>query len=141
MREQTPGRIALASRLRRDDWMRLVGQQHIIGKDKMLYRAIKADTVEFHYFYGPREPEKRHCKGHCNTTSAECLDHAIPRENKTGRMSLRRRRTIRECTAKSDMFIEFLMRSTAQQGTAGLSPSVCGDGTCLIKLVQRRNIL
>ena len=30
-----------------------VGQQHIIGKDKLLYRAIKADKLGSLIFYGP----------------------------------------------------------------------------------------
>ena len=33
----------LASRLRPTTLEEVVGQQHIIGKDKLLYRAIKAD--------------------------------------------------------------------------------------------------
>ena len=33
----------LASRLRPSTLEEVVGQQHIIGKDKLLYRAIKAD--------------------------------------------------------------------------------------------------
>jgi putative ATPase len=31
----------------------VVGQEHIIGKDKMLYRAIKADKLSSIIFYGP----------------------------------------------------------------------------------------
>ena len=31
----------------------IVGQQHIIGKDKLLYRAIKADRLESIILYGP----------------------------------------------------------------------------------------
>ena len=37
----------LASRLRPTTLEEVVGQQHIIGKDKLLYRAIKAD--KFYY--------------------------------------------------------------------------------------------
>ena len=45
----------LASRTSaQDTWMRSVGQQHIIGKDKLLYRAIKADKLQLRYdLYGP----------------------------------------------------------------------------------------
>ena len=39
----------LASRLRPTTLEEVVGQQHIIGKDKLLYRAIKADKAELHY--------------------------------------------------------------------------------------------
>lgn len=35
----------LASRLRPETLDEVVGQQHIIGKDKLLYRAIKADKI------------------------------------------------------------------------------------------------
>ena len=43
----------LASRLRPRTLEEVVGQQHIIGKDKMLYRAIKADKLGSVIFYGP----------------------------------------------------------------------------------------
>ena len=43
----------LAARLRPTRLEEVVGQQHIIGKDKLLYRAIKADKVSSLIFYGP----------------------------------------------------------------------------------------
>ena len=43
----------LASRLRPRTLEEVVGQQHIIGKDKLLYRAIKADKIGSIIFYGP----------------------------------------------------------------------------------------
>ena len=43
----------LASRLRPRTLDEVVGQQHIIGKDKLLYRAIKADKLSSVIFYGP----------------------------------------------------------------------------------------
>ena len=43
----------LASRLRPTKLEEVVGQQHIIGKDKLLYRAIKADKLQSVIFYGP----------------------------------------------------------------------------------------
>ena len=43
----------LAARLRPVKLEEVVGQQHIIGKDKLLYRAIKADKVSSLIFYGP----------------------------------------------------------------------------------------
>ena len=43
----------LASRLRPTSLEEVVGQQHIIGKDKLLYRAIKADKLSSIIFYGP----------------------------------------------------------------------------------------
>ena len=43
----------LASRLRPTTLDEMVGQQHIIGKDKLLYRAIKADKLSSIILYGP----------------------------------------------------------------------------------------
>ena len=43
----------LASRLRPTTLEEVVGQQHIIGKDKLLYRAIRADKLSSVIFYGP----------------------------------------------------------------------------------------
>lgn len=43
----------LASRLRPVTLEEVVGQKHIIGKDKLLYRAIKADKLSSILFYGP----------------------------------------------------------------------------------------
>ena len=43
----------LASRLRPQNLDEVVGQEHIIGRDKLLYRAIKADKLSSIIFYGP----------------------------------------------------------------------------------------
>ena len=43
----------LAARLRPTTLEEVVGQEHIIGKDKLLYRAIKADKISSIIFYGP----------------------------------------------------------------------------------------
>ena len=43
----------LASRMRPQTLDEIVGQQHIIGKDKLLYRVIKADRLESIILYGP----------------------------------------------------------------------------------------
>lgn len=43
----------LASRMRPTTLDEVVGQEHIIGKDKLLYRAIKADKLSSIIFYGP----------------------------------------------------------------------------------------
>ena len=43
----------LASRMRPASLDEVVGQEHIIGKDKLLYRAIKADRISSVIFYGP----------------------------------------------------------------------------------------
>ena len=49
----------LASRMRPTTLEEVVGQEHIIGKDKLLYRAIKADKLGSVIFYGPPGTGKR----------------------------------------------------------------------------------
>lgn len=43
----------LASRMRPSSLDEVVGQEHIVGRDKLLYRAIKADKLTSVIFYGP----------------------------------------------------------------------------------------
>ncbi len=43
----------LASRMRPQSIDEIVGQQHIVGKGKLLYRAIQADQLSSLIFYGP----------------------------------------------------------------------------------------
>ena len=73
MREQKmEGESPLASRLRPTSLEEVVGQRHIIGKDKLLYRAIKADKLGSIIFYGPPGTGKTTlAKVIANTTSAE----------------------------------------------------------------------
>ncbi len=75
MREQNREREApLASRLRPAALEEMVGQQHIIGKDKLLYRAIKADKLSSIILYGPPGTGKTTlAKVIASTTSAEFL--------------------------------------------------------------------
>lgn len=62
----------LAARLRPRTLDEVVGQQHIIGKDKLLYRAIKADKLSSILFYGPPGTGKTTlARVIANTTSAE----------------------------------------------------------------------
>ena len=62
----------LAARMRPRTLDEVVGQQHIIGKDKLLYRAIKADKISSVIFYGPPGTGKTTlAKVIANTTSAE----------------------------------------------------------------------
>lgn len=61
----------LASRLRPQSLDEVVGQEHIAGKDKLLYRAIKADKLGSVIFYGPPGTGKTTlAKVIANTTSA-----------------------------------------------------------------------
>ncbi len=73
MREQNKQKDSpLASRLRPVKLEEVAGQQHIIGKDKLLYRAIMADKLSSIIFYGPPGTGKTTlAKVIANTTSAE----------------------------------------------------------------------
>ena len=73
MREKEQEKEApLASRMRPTSLEEVVGQQHIIGKDKLLYRAIKADKLSSVIFYGPPGTGKTTlAKVIANTTSAD----------------------------------------------------------------------
>ena len=62
----------LAARLRPTSLEEVVGQQHIIGKDKLLYRAIKADKLSSIIFYGP--------PGTGKTTLAKVIAHTTRAE-------------------------------------------------------------
>lgn len=57
----------LASRLRPTTLEEIVGQEHILGTDKLLYRAIKADKLSSVIFYGP--------PGTGKTTLAKVIAH------------------------------------------------------------------
>ena len=75
MREQNKETESpLASRLRPTTLEEVVGQQHIVGKDKLLYRAIKADKLSSIIFYGPPGTGKTTlAKVIAHTTSAEFM--------------------------------------------------------------------
>ena len=67
MKQEAP----LASRMRPKTLEEVVGQEHIIGKDKLLYRAIRADKLSSIIFYGPPGTGKTTlAKVIANTTSA-----------------------------------------------------------------------
>ena len=62
----------LASRLRPSSLEEIVGQQHILGRDKLLYRAIKADKLSSIILYGPPGTGKTTiARVIANTTKAE----------------------------------------------------------------------
>lgn len=68
MKSESP----LAARIRPVTLDEVVGQQHIIGKDKLLYRAIMADKLSSIIFYGPPGTGKTTlAKVIANTTSAD----------------------------------------------------------------------
>lgn len=62
----------LAARMRPKTLDEVVGQEHVIGRDKLLYRAIRADKVSSVIFYGPPGTGKTTlARVIANTTSAE----------------------------------------------------------------------
>lgn len=62
----------LAARMRPRMLEEVAGQEHIIGRDKLLYRAIKADKISSVIFYGPPGTGKTTlAKVIASTTSAE----------------------------------------------------------------------
>ena len=64
----------LASRMRPRTIDEVVGQDHILGKDKLLTRAIKADKLMSVIFYGPPGTGKTTlAKVIANTSSAEFM--------------------------------------------------------------------
>ena len=68
MKSESP----LASRMHPTRLEEIVGQQHILGKDKLLYRAIRADKLRSVIFYGPPGTGKTTiAKVIAHTTSAE----------------------------------------------------------------------
>ena len=68
MEQESP----LAKRMRPTKLEEVVGQEHIIGKDKLLYRAIQADKLSSIILYGPPGTGKTTlAMVIANTTSAE----------------------------------------------------------------------
>lgn len=62
----------LASRMRPRTIEEVIGQEHILGKDKLLYRAIQADKLQSILLYGPPGTGKTTiAKVIANTTKAE----------------------------------------------------------------------
>ena len=68
MKKESP----LAARIRPVTLEEVVGQKHILGEDKLLYRAIKADKISSVIFYGPPGTGKTTlAKVIANTTKSE----------------------------------------------------------------------
>ena len=68
MKKESP----LAARMRPQTLEEVVGQRHIIGRDKLLYRAIKADKISSIILYGP--------PGTGKTTLAKVIAHTTKAE-------------------------------------------------------------
>ena len=124
MREQNKETSGpLASRMRPTTLDEVVGQQHIVGKDKLLYRAIKADKLSSIIFYGP--------PGTGKTTLAKVIAHTTSAEfmqiNATSAGKKDMEEVVEQAKNVSEEDDTFYRRDTSlQQGAAGLSASVCG---------------
>ena len=92
----------LAMRLRPRTLEEVVGQQHIVGKDKLLYRAIKADKLSSIIFYGPPGTGKTTlAKVIANTTSADfCQINATVAGKKRLEDVVERAKIILECMVR-----------------------------------------
>ena len=83
----------LAARMRPVTLDEVVGQQHIIGKNKLLYRAIKADKLTSIIFYGPPGPGK--------TTLAKVIAHTTSAEFKQINATVAGKKDMEEITAQA----------------------------------------
>ena len=94
----------LASRLRPTTLDEVVGQKHIIGKDKLLYRAIQADKLSSLIFYGPPGTGKTTlAKVIANTTSAAFLQiNATSAGKKTWKKLLKKQKKTGGLWAQDD---------------------------------------
>lgn len=73
-KERSKKESPLAMRMRPRTLDEVVGQSHIIGKNRLLYRAIKADKISSLIFYGPPGTGKTTlAKVIANTTSARFI--------------------------------------------------------------------
>ena len=84
----------LASRMRPVTLDEVVGQKHIIGKDKLLYRAIKADKLTSVIFYGRTYNQRRVQTDQCDSC----------RKERYGRSSERSKRSAGNVWKKDDSF-------------------------------------
>ncbi|NLG04496.1 MAG: replication-associated recombination protein A [Clostridia bacterium] len=83
----------LAARLRPSKLSEVVGQQHILGTDKLLYRAIKADKISSLIFYGP--------PGTGKTTLAKVIAHTTSSEFKQINATVAGKKDMEEVVTKA----------------------------------------
>lgn len=108
MREQNmQNESPLANRMRPKTLEEVVGQQHIIGKDKLLYRAIRADKLSSVIFYGPPVPEKPHLQRSLREQQRQnlCRSMQLPPEKRIWRLWSNRRRTVLACMEDGRSFL------------------------------------
>lgn len=92
----------LASRLRPTTLDEMVGQQHIIGKDKLLYRQSRRISLARSFCMARRERVRPHWQRLLQIRPVQSFCRSTRRlpARRTWKMSLPRRRTIRGCTAR-----------------------------------------
>ena len=123
----------LAARLRPTTLDEVVGQQHIIGRGKLLYRAIKADKLSSIIFYGPPGTGKTTlAKVIANTTSAEFtqLNATVAGKKDMEEVTARAKDTLGMYNKKTILFIDEIHRFNKGQQDY-LLPFV-EDGTVIL---------
>ena len=123
----------LASRLRPSTLEEVVGQQHIIGKDKLLYRAIKAYMLSSIIFYGPPGTGKTTlAKVIANTTSAEFtqINATVAGKKDMEEVVARAKETLGMYQKKTILFVDEIHRFNKSQQDY-LLPFV-EDGTLIL---------
>lgn len=108
MREQNmQNESPLANRMRPKTLEEVVGQQHIIGKDKLLYRAIRADKLSSVIFYGPPGTGKPHLQRSLREQRKQnlCRSMQLPPEKRIWRLWSNRRRTVLACMEDGRSFL------------------------------------
>ena len=123
----------LAARLRPTTLDEVVGQQHISGKDKLLYRAIKADKLSSIIFYGPPGTGKTTlAKVIANTTSAEFtqLNATVAGKKDMEEVTAKAKDTLGMYNKKTILFIDEIHRFNKGQQDY-LLPFV-EDGTVIL---------
>ena len=120
----------LAMRLRPRTLEEVVGQQHIVGKDKLLYRAIKADKLSSIIFYGPPGTGKTTlAKVIANTTSADfCqINATVAGKKEMEDVVERAKNNLGMYGKKTILFVDEIHRFNKMQQDALLSH--CENGT------------
>lgn len=134
MREQNMDKDSpLASRLRPTSLDEIVGQKHILGKDKLLYRSIKADKLSSMIFYGPPGTGKTTlARVIANTTGAEFkqLNATVAGKKDMEEVTAAARDTLGMYNRKTILFIDEIHRFNKGQQDY-LLPFV-EDGTVIL---------
>lgn len=134
MREQNMDKDSpLASRLRPTSLEEVVGQKHILGKDKLLYRSIKADKLSSMIFYGPPGTGKTTlARVIANTTGAEFkqLNATVAGKKDMEEVTAAARDTLGMYNRKTILFIDEIHRFNKGQQDY-LLPFV-EDGTVIL---------